>query len=147
MKKKSLFKHNYFPLGTLLILGFTLIAGCIGEESPSFYDTPTGHPENISPPDQTIQSTASPHPKLNPPPTLDKWDLWTNGTQLRGANIWQRIVIPELDGPEFLGSEYIGPPYSQEDFNRLAALGANYVNISGPGLYTEEPPYQLDLRV
>jgi len=147
MKKKSLFKHFYFPLGTILILGFTLVAGCTGEESSSFYDTPTDHPENISPPDQIIQSTASSHPKLNPPPTLDKWDLWINGTQLRGANIWQRIVIPELDGQEFLGSEYIGPPYSQEDFNRLAALGANYVNISGPGLYTEEPPYQLDLRV
>jgi hypothetical protein len=76
-----------------------------------------------------------------------KWDLWVNGTQLRGANIWQRIVIPSLDGPEFLGADYIGPPYTQEDFNHLAALGANYVNISGPGLFTETPPYQLDLEV
>jgi hypothetical protein len=36
----------------------------------------------------------------------DKWSLWANGTQLRGANIWQRIVVPELDGPEFLGDGY-----------------------------------------
>ena len=89
MKKKSSLKQVYFPLGTLLILGFTLGTGCIGEESPSFYNTPTSHPENISSPDQTIQSTASPPPELNPPSTLDKWNLWKNGSQLRGANIWQ----------------------------------------------------------
>ncbi len=80
-------------------------------------------------------------------PTYDKFALWTDGTQLRGANTWQRIVVPEVDGREFLGPDYIGPPYTQEDFNRLAALGANYVNISGPGLYTEKPPYSLDEHV
>jgi len=74
----------------------------------------------------------------------DKWALWRDGTQLRGANIYQRIVVPWLDGDEFLGSDYIGPPYTQADFDRLAELGANYVNISGPGLYTVEPPYVLD---
>jgi hypothetical protein len=74
----------------------------------------------------------------------DKWQLWVNGTQLRGANLWQRIVVPDLDGSEFLGSDYIGPPYTQEDFDALAALGANYVNLSHPGLFTERPPYVLD---
>ncbi len=77
----------------------------------------------------------------------DKWSLWTNGTQLRGANIWQRIIVPDLDGPEFLGRGYIGPPYTQADFNGLAALGANYVNLSVPGLFTERPPYVLDEQV
>jgi len=86
-------------------------------------------------------------PQDNSPSAPDKWELWVGSTQLRGANIWQRIVIPDLDGEEFLGSDYIGPPYTQEDFNRLASFGANYVNISGPGLFTEEPPYQLDLQV
>jgi len=62
----------------------------------------------------------------------DKWSLWTQGTKLRGANTWQRIVVPELDGPEFLGSGYIGPPYTQADFDELGALGANYVNLSHP---------------
>lgn len=75
---------------------------------------------------------------------VDKFALWTNGTQLRGANIWQRLVVPDLDGPDFLGDGHVGPPYSQADFDRLAALGANYVNISGPGLFTERPPYVLD---
>ena len=82
-----------------------------------------------------------------PAAALDKWALWAGGTQLRGANIWQRIVVSDLDGPDFLGSGYVGPPYTQEDFDRLAALGANYVNISHPGLFTERPPYVLDEEV
>jgi len=84
----------------------------------------------------------------SPPPSVtDKWALWSGGTSLRGANIWQRVVVPDLDGTEFLGSDHVGPPYTQADFDRLAALGANYVNISGPGLFTEKPPYVLDEKV
>ncbi len=74
----------------------------------------------------------------------DKWSLWTGPTQLRGANIYQRRVYPELDGRTFLGPGPFGPPYTQRDFDRLATLGANYVNISHPGLFTENPPYRLD---
>ena len=73
-----------------------------------------------------------------------KWALWTGPTQLRGANVYQRRVYPELDGPDFMGPGPLGPPYTQQDFDDLAALGANYVNISHPGLFTEEPPYTLD---
>jgi sugar phosphate isomerase/epimerase len=85
-----------------------------------------------------------------PEPSLvavDKWALWTEGTQLRGANIYQRRVYPELDGPEFMGSGSIGPPYIQQDLDQLAALGANYVNISHPGLFAEEPPFELDSAI
>ncbi len=78
---------------------------------------------------------------------FDKWSLWTNGTQLRGANLWQRIVLPDLDGPEFLGDGYIGPPLMQADFDSLAELGANVVDLSHPGLFTERPPYVLDEQV
>lgn len=78
--------------------------------------------------------------------TQNKWSLWTNGTQLRGANIWQRIRIPDLDG-NLLGSGYIGPPYTQYDFDRLAAAHANLVVLSIPGLYRERPPYTLDKKV
>ncbi|NOZ61388.1 MAG: glycoside hydrolase family 5 protein, partial [Calditrichaeota bacterium] len=77
----------------------------------------------------------------------DKWQLWTDSTKLRGANIYQRRVYPELDGPTFLGVGKLGPPYTQEDFNRLAAMGANYVNVSHAGLFTENPPYVLDVDV
>jgi len=73
--------------------------------------------------------------------------LWQDGPHLRGANIYQRRVYPELDGPEFLGSGPIGPPYSLDSFMQLADLGANYINISHPGLFSENPPYDLDKDV
>ncbi len=76
----------------------------------------------------------------------DKFALWTGGTHLRGANITQRRAYPAQEG-DFLGGGVVGPPYTQADFNRLAALGANYVNISHPGLYAEFPPYALDTDV
>jgi hypothetical protein len=44
-------------------------------------------------------------------------DLWSGGTQLRGANLWQRIVVPDLDGPEFLGDGTVGPPVHQADLD------------------------------
>jgi len=78
---------------------------------------------------------------------FDKFELWQGETKLRGANIWLRVVVPELDGDEFLGNGHVGPPYTQEDFDRLATLGANWVNVSGPGLYTMTPPYRLDEKV
>jgi hypothetical protein len=80
-------------------------------------------------------------------PEPDKWALWVDGPHLRGANIYQRRVYPKLDGLEFMGAGPLGPPYTQEDFDRLAALGANYVNISHSGLFSETPPYTLDQEV
>lgn len=107
-------------------------------------------PDDESPTATPLPSATAiaPAPTAAPPATMpagfDKWALWTSGTQLRGANIYQRHVYPELDGTEFMGPGPIGPPYAQKDFDRLAALGANYVNISHPGLFTEKPPYTLD---
>jgi len=77
----------------------------------------------------------------------DKFDLWAEGTLLRGANIYQKRVIPELDGPTFAGPGPVGPPYTQKDIDALAAMGANYVQVSHPGLYTEDPPYLLEQGV
>ena len=56
-------------------------------------------------------------------------------------------MIPELDGLEFKGAGTVGPPFTQEDFDALSAIGANYVSISGPGLFAEMPPYELDSGV
>jgi hypothetical protein len=86
-------------------------------------------------------ATVAPTPPLT---SGDEWSLWSQGTHLRGANIYQRRVFPELDGTEFLGPGPFGPPYTQEDFDRLSALGANYVNLSVPGLFNVAPPYNLD---
>jgi hypothetical protein len=75
---------------------------------------------------------------------MSKWDLWSSGrTLLRGANISQGHVNLELDGPTFKGPGPVGPPYTQADFDELAARGANYVSISGPGIYSVYPPYEL----
>ena len=84
---------------------------------------------------------AEPAPEVGP---VDAWALWTGATHLRGANIHQRRVYPEIDGTEFFGPGPVGPPYTQESFDKLAELGANYVNISHPGLFTEEPPFVPD---
>jgi hypothetical protein len=120
----------------LLFLTLALFACTLLSPNPEQADTTPNTP--------TSQIRKSLPPTPEPPTGLDKWSLWTNGTQLRGANTWQRIVVPHYDGDEFLGDGYIGPPYTQEDFDRLAALGANYVNLSHPGLFTERPPYVLD---
>ena len=75
---------------------------------------------------------------------VDKFQLWSDGVNLRGSNLYQRRVYPVIDGSDFLGDGPIGPPVTQADFDELAALGANYVNLSHPGLYSETPPYAVD---
>jgi len=124
-------------LGTLATVLFVLACGLF----------PPGDASDSPPPVSVITAEALPE-AASPPPDApaggNEWGLWSKGTQLRGANTWQRIVVPDLDGPEFLGDGYIGPPYTQADFDALAALGANYVNFSHPGLFTERPPYVLD---
>jgi hypothetical protein len=74
----------------------------------------------------------------------DKMALWSGKTQLRGANIFQREVHPELDGPEFMGLGHVGPPYIQSGFDRLSELGANLVVVSHPGLFDVKAPYMLN---
>jgi uncharacterized protein (TIGR01370 family) len=127
-------------LTMVFLIGLILACGIGPSDSDGEIPTATRPPiATATPPDTT--------PPRPPVAKEDKWALWTEGTQLRGANIWQRVVVPDLDGPDFLGDGHVGPPYTQDDLNRLAALGANYVNISGPGLFTEQPPYTLDEQV
>lgn len=59
---------------------------------------------------------------------FDKYDLWRPPTRLRGANTWQRLEHHRLS-----------PAYTCEgDIRSLARLGANYLNISHPGILSEE---------
>jgi hypothetical protein len=47
-----------------------------------------------------------------------------------------------------MGPGPVGPPYDEErDFQKLAAWGANYVNISYPGIFAEQPGYPFDEAV
>ncbi len=132
-----------FLIGMLWVLAAALTA-CIPAAS-----TPPSSDETVTPA-AIVRSPAPSLPLLSASSsaaTAQDWDkcsLWTATTQLRGANIWQRIRVPALDGEELLGNGYIGPPYTQQDFDRLAALGANYVNLSIPGIFSERPPYSLD---
>ena len=116
-----------------------LLTACTADMEPQ--------PPLTAPATVTITSPAPPTSPAMDAPVLDKFSLWTQGTQLRGANIYQRRVFPELDGKEFMGSSALGPPYTQEDFDALAASGANYLNISAPGLFSVTPPFALDEAV
>ena len=124
-------------VSVVLLVLFSIVAAC------GLAATPDERGETDAVP-AAGQAEAPADPSLAA--AFDKWSLWggEDGTQLRGANLWQRIVVPELDGPEFLGADYIGPPVEQSDFDALAALGANVIDLSHPGLYSERPPYVLD---
>ncbi len=124
-----------------LTLAALLIMGCLstGVATP---------PEEV---EQPAPAAAMPTAEeIEEPPAdglteMTKWDLWSSGeTTLRGINVHQRLIYEGWDDPEQYGEGPVGPPFTQEDFNRLAALGANYVNISHPGLFTEEPPFELN---
>ncbi len=78
-----------------------------------------------------------------PLPVMTKWDLWSRDTVLRGANIYQRRIYPELDKGG-TGPGVMGPPYTPADFLNLSAMGANLVVISHPGIFSEKPPYGID---
>jgi len=91
----------------------------------------------------TATPISAPAPKATGYPT-DAWALWQPGPWLRGANIYQRRVYPELDGVLFYGPGPFGPPYTQKDFDALAEQGANWVVLSVMGPYTVTPPYRLD---
>jgi hypothetical protein len=76
-------------------------------------------------------------------PETDKWSLWTRRSQLRGAYVLQRRVDADLDDP-LLGVGPTGPLYEAGDFERLARLRANYVEIAHPVPLTERSPYRQD---
>ena len=97
-----------------------LLAGCEPEVTPT--PAPAAPPTDTLVPSKVEGETEGLVPPTAPPPypglVIDKWALWADGPHLRGANIYQRRVYLELDGPEFMGPGPVGPPYIQEDFNR-----------------------------
>lgn len=102
----SLKSHSAFSIALIFLIGIFLTTGCdMRDSNPASY-TPVVTPRIRTSQDQI----SNPTPQDDSSSTLEKWDLWVGAAQLRGANIWQRIVIPDLDGAEFLGSDYIGSP-------------------------------------
>ncbi|MFQ5574557.1 MAG: hypothetical protein ACE5E0_02900, partial [Terriglobia bacterium] len=109
-----------------LIAALFLAAGC-------FSPTPATNRDNGSKTGEAGSSS---------PEIREKWDLWTSGTLLRGANVYQRLTYPRLDRG-FNGPGPLGPPYTQRDFDKLASLGANVVTVSHPGFLADAPPADL----
>jgi hypothetical protein len=70
--------------------------------------------------------------------SLDKWSLWTHGN-LRGFNLFAEHAYPTW---ETTGALHF--PYTQADLYAISALGANFVQISYPGLFRMRPPYKVD---
>lgn len=91
-------------------------------------------------PRETARTTAAPAARVQ----RDPWTLWASGeTRLRGANLYQRRVYPELDH-DALGPGPIGPPYERADLVALRELGANWVMVSCPGPFAERAPFAVD---
>jgi hypothetical protein len=133
MRQLPLLRVRILLASAALVALVALLAACGDSTSDPDGDDPS-----------TPTTTESPTPP--PAPSGDAMALWdtSTGPHLRGANIWQARVDLELDGPDFKGPGPVGPPLTQDDFDRLSHLGANYVNVSHPGLFTETPPYVLD---
>ena len=71
---------------------------------------------------------------VSPAMARDTMELWNHGCALRGVNIWQSKSYGIIGQA---GDGHVGPRFTQEDFDLLAGLGANLVNISHPGLFDE----------
>ncbi|MBW2965312.1 glycoside hydrolase family 5 protein [Candidatus Woesearchaeota archaeon] len=79
---------------------------------------------------------------------FDKFSLWTGETKLRGANIYQRMVYPDVyDDTDVWGDGPLGPALTQNDFDALSEAGANLVVLSHPGIYDDKPPYSFNRDV
>lgn len=75
------------------ILLLLLLTACTALPAPTH--TPSAVPPVSTP--VTVSPTVLPSPTAPVESTPDKWSLWTRGTQLRGANIWQRVRDPDLN--------------------------------------------------
>ena len=69
----------------------------------------------------------------------DKWKLWSSGsTKLRGANLHPCRLFNSDSAGDCV--ELI----TRQDVQDLRNLGANLINASYVGLFTERPPYQVN---
>jgi hypothetical protein len=126
----------------VLVLATLLIMGClsVGAVTTPPEKAATKPTEPSAPLTESIPESAA-EERIE----MTKWDLWSSGeVMLRGINIHQRLIYEGWDDPELYGEGSVGPVFTQEDFDRLSELGANYVNISHPGLFTVDEPFGLD---
>ncbi len=83
--------------------------------------------------------TKDPEPSVSKagrqPAAIEKWDLWLDGPRLRGVDIHPCSLFT-VDG--------CAQPTTRQDLQDLRDLGANLINASYPGVFSEEPPYEVD---
>ena len=133
-------KRQNFSVVVLTLIALSIM-GCLSAKAV----TPTEETEPPAPSAALPTAVEIEEPAAEEQTKMTKWDLWSSGeTTLRGINVHQRLIYEGWDDPEQYGDGPVGPPFTQEDFDQLAALGANYVNISHPGLFTEGPPFDLN---
>jgi hypothetical protein len=111
-------------IGTIVlstIAALSLLAACGGDSSPPADETPVGS-QAASPVGEDL---------------ADKMLLWdeSEGTHLRGADLHPCAsnLADTCEGPTTL-----------QDVTDLRDLGANLINASYPGVFTEEPPYEVN---
>jgi hypothetical protein len=133
----------------MLVAGLAmLLAGCgpEEEETPTPMPVkPTATPVPAAPPTDTpaLSKVEGKAEGAVPPPTdtspepavVDKWNLWVGGVHLRGVDLHPCRLFTE-DG--------CVQPIIRQDVQDLRNLGANLVNASYPGVFTEEAPYQAN---
>lgn len=88
---------------------------------------------NFNGPCEGLLPAAVTHPPAEPVP--DKWDLWGGGTHLRGADLHPCRIF---DGDQ------CHQAITRQDVQDLRNLGANLINASYAGVFTEQEPYEAN---
>jgi hypothetical protein len=134
------------------IINFVVLIYLIVACSPSFQEE--ANPLSSAPPPTIVATEAdqlSRTPKAAPaqaesPPSevgesspesamVDKWSLWIDGPHLRGVDLHPCILFTV---------EGCTQPITRQDVQDLRDLGANLINASYPGPFTEEAPYEVN---
>jgi len=80
-------------------------------------------------------STAPPEIANSPAGSTAKWDLWSGSTRLRGVDLHPCNTDDH---------QVCTVPINRQDIQDLRDLGANLINASYPGVFSPEPPYEID---
>jgi aryl-phospho-beta-D-glucosidase BglC (GH1 family) len=99
-------------------------------------EAPPTEPGEASPePGREIEGPASGESEASPgPAVVDKWTLWVDGPHLRGVDLHPCRLFTLDDCVQTI---------TRQDIQDLRNQGANLINASYPGVFTEAAPYQV----
>jgi hypothetical protein len=115
-----------------------LVVACGAEEGDSATATPgsdAAEAARIPTDDETGADSSSQALSQAAETVANKWDLWLDGPRLRGADMHPCRIFEEVTCVQ---------PITFEDIHDLREQGANLINASYPGIFTEQPPYQIE---